>query len=59
MGTPVDQVKSGARRKPAGSSKEPRSVKRCRRSFGLGPNSRSRSFGSIGPLEKGIWSSFA
>ena len=59
MGTAEARVSSGARRTRPGSVNDPAKVKRWRWSLGVGPYSRPRSFGSMGPFENGIWSSFA
>ena len=54
IGTPeaIDQMVETWNR--YGSDHDPASVNWCRRSFGVGPYSRPRSFGSIGPFENGI-----
>src|SRR5688572_18576158 len=59
IGTPDASVRIGENMKPYGNRNVPAAVNRCRWSFGAGPNSSVKFRGSIGPLEKGIWSSFA
>ena len=59
IGTLEASVHSGEVWKPHFGSAVPEITKRLRWSFGVGPYSRCKSNGSIGPLPNGIWSSLA